>query len=70
MPDLAVRAPSSASIATMPPSPRLSARRISTAYFSETIRISDHRISETAPVAAAGIDAPPVIAALTASLKA
>jgi hypothetical protein len=41
-------------MATMPPSPRLSARRISTAYLSDTIRISDHRISDTAPVAAAG----------------
>ncbi|WP_331311999.1 hypothetical protein [Methylobacterium oryzae] len=57
-------------MATMPPSPRLSARRISTAYFSDTIRISDHRISETAPVAAAGTAAPPAVAAFTASLNA
>ena len=48
-PGLAWRAPSSASIAMMPPSPRLSARRIRTAYFTATMSTSDHRISETEP---------------------
>ena len=33
----------------MPPSPRLSARRINSAYFIEMIRISAHRISDTTP---------------------
>ena len=33
----------------MPPSPRLSARRINSAYLIEMIRISAHRISDTTP---------------------
>ena len=33
----------------MPPSPRLSARRIRSAYLIEMIRISAHRISDTTP---------------------
>ena len=57
-------------MATMPPSPPLSARRISTAYFSETIRISDHRISETAPMHRGRDGGAAGGAAFTASLKA
>ncbi len=39
----------SATRAMMPPSPWLSARRISSTYLSVTIRISDQKISEIAP---------------------
>ena len=58
MPGWALRADSSASSATMPPSPRLSARRISSAYLSEMIRISAHRISDTTPRIASGVSCP------------
>ena len=44
----------------MPPSPRLSARRISSAYLSEMIRISAHRISDTTPRTASGVERPAV----------
>ena len=50
---------SSASSATMPPSPRLSARRIRSAYLIEMIRISAHRISDTTPRTASGVSGPP-----------
>ena len=58
-------------MATTPPSPRLSARMIRMAYLIDTTRISDHRITETAPITAgaSGTAAPPM-AALTASLRA
>ena len=39
-------------MATMPPSPRLSARRIKIAYFSDTTMIRAQKITETAPTAA------------------
>ena len=39
----------------MPPSPRLSARRINSAYLIEMIRISAHRISDTTPRTASGV---------------
>ncbi len=49
VPGWALRADSSASMATMPPSPRLSARMISSAYLIEMMRISAHRISDATP---------------------
>ena len=71
VPGLASRARSSASMATMPPSPRLSARMIRMAYFTDTTRTSDHRITETAPTTAAGSGRPvPALAAFTASFRA
>src|ERR1700730_3083466 len=54
----------------MPPSPRLSARSISSAYFSEMIRISAHRISDTTPRIASGASGPPWAAAFAASFSA
>ena len=57
-------------MATIPPSPRLSARRIRTAYLSDTTTISDHRITETAPMTAAESGEAPSAAALTASFNA
>ena len=55
----------------MPPSPWLSARRMSSAYFSEMIRISAHRMSETMPMTASGVTAPLWwLAARAASLSA
>ena len=57
-------------LATMPPSPRLSARRISMAYSTEMMRISAHRISETVPSTALWVSGPPWAAALAASFKA
>jgi hypothetical protein len=39
----------SASIAISPPSPLLSARRISTTYFSETTTVSVQNISDSTP---------------------
>ena len=70
VPGWALRAESSANNATMPPSPLLSARRISHAYFSEMIRISAHRISDTTPRIASGASGPPWAAALAASFSA
>jgi hypothetical protein len=63
-------ADNSASSATMPPSPRLSARRISSASFSEMIRIAAHRISDTTPSTADGVSGPPWVAAFAASFRA
>ena len=63
-------ATSSASKAMMPPSPRLSARMIRIAYFTETIRITAHRITESTPSTASGDGAPPAPAAFAASLRA
>ena len=54
----------------MPPSPRLSARRIRTAYLSEMMRINDQMISETTPSTASGDGEPLGLAALIASRKA
>ena len=55
----------------MPPSPRLSARMIRMAYLIDTTRISDHRITDTAPITAAASGwAAPAMAALTASFNA
>jgi hypothetical protein len=54
----------------MPPSPRLSARKISNAYLSEMIRISAHRISDATPRIASWASAPPWAAAFAASLSA
>jgi hypothetical protein len=59
-----------ASSATMPPSPRLSARMMRIAYFSEIIRITDQMMSETTEVTACGDTAPFTLAAFTASRKA
>jgi len=64
------RAWSSASSATMPPSPRLSARRINSAYLIEMMRISAHRISDTTPRTASLVSGPPLVAALAASFRA
>jgi hypothetical protein len=54
---------SSASSDTMPPSPRLSARRIKMAYLSATISSSDQRITDTMPITVSGVGAPPASAA-------
>ncbi|MGY4420899.1 hypothetical protein ACVWY2_003348 [Bradyrhizobium sp. JR6.1] len=53
--------------ATMPPSPRLSARRISMAYLTEMMRISAHRISETVSSAAVWLSGTPWAAAFAAA---
>ncbi len=50
----------SAANASTPPSPLLSARKIKTTYFIVTMTISDHRISEMAPITATRIGRPPV----------
>ena len=42
--------------ARMPPSPRLSARRMNTMYLIDTTRMSDQRISEHAPMTLPGVD--------------
>ena len=58
-------------MATMPPSPRLSARMIRIAYLIDTTRISDHRMTDTAPITAAASGwAAPAMAAFTASFRA
>ena len=58
-------------MATMPPSPRLSARMMRIAYLMDTTRISDHRITDTAPITARVSGwAAPAMAALTASFRA
>ena len=59
VPGRACRASSSARSATTPPSPRLSARMMRMAYFTEMIMISDQRISDTMPVAVSGDSDPP-----------
>jgi hypothetical protein len=46
--------------ASAPPSPRLSARRISTTYFSVTTSISAQKINEIAPMTLSGVGAMPV----------
>ena len=46
---------SRASRARIPPSPRLSARRMNTMYFTLTTRISDQRISERTPRMFSGV---------------
>ncbi len=48
----------------MPPSPRLSARRIKSAYLIEMIRIGAHRISDTTPRTASFVSGPPWVARL------
>src|SRR5262249_31129543 len=55
---------------TIPPSPRLLARKISTAYLSDTITIRDQMTRETTPSTADDTGVPPPDAALTASLSA
>src|SRR5947208_15972546 len=54
----------------MPPSPRLSARRIRIAYLREMIKMRDQRMSETTPRTASGLAIPPALAALVASFSA
>src|SRR5439155_20035933 len=54
----------------MPPSPRLSARRIRIAYLREKIKMRDQRISETTPRTASGLAIPAALAALVASFNA
>ena len=44
----------------MPPSPRLSARRISATYFSVTTSISPQKITDTAPITCGALSATPV----------
>ena len=51
----------SASIAIRPPSPLLSARRISTTYFSVTTSIRPQKIVETAPMRCAASNGMPVV---------
>ena len=48
------------SSAMMPPSPRLSARRISTTYFSVTTNISPQKMTDTAPMRLAASSGTPV----------
>jgi hypothetical protein len=45
----------SAKSAMMPPSPWLSARRISVTYFSETTIISDQKMTEITPITWSGV---------------
>ena len=54
----------------MPPSPRLSARRMRTAYLSEMMTIRAQMMSETTPRTAFCTNEPVAFAALTASRKA
>jgi len=58
----------SASIARMPPSPLLSARRMKTMYLTLTTRISDQRISDSTPYTVAGSARRPYSGLLKASL--
>ena len=53
----------------MPPSPRLSARRMKTQYLIEMTMISDHRIRDNTPSIATG-PSPPRLAACEASFNA
>ncbi len=50
-------------MATMPPSPWLSARMIRTAYLAETMTISAQKISDNTPRIVSGDSAPPACAA-------
>ena len=50
----------------MPPSPRLSARRISTTYFSVTTSISAQKIVDTAPMTSGAISCTPLAGLSTA----
>ena len=70
MPGFASRARSSASMATIPPSPRLFARRIRIEYLIAMMVISAHRISDTTPNTASGVGVPWLLAARAASFKA
>ena len=49
----------SASMARMPPSPRLSARMMKTMYLKLTTRISDQRISDSTPYTLSGVGVSP-----------
>ena len=49
------RCSSNASSERMPPSPRLSARRMKTMYFTLTTRMSVHRISDSTPTMLPGV---------------
>jgi len=63
LPAGACRTSRSAKSATMPPSPRLSARMIRMAYLNETTTISDQRITDAMPMMVSGVIAPEASAA-------
>ena len=69
VPRSALRAESNARRTTMPPPPRLSARKISSAYLSETSRMNAHKIKDTVPKIAPCVSSRQW-AALAASLSA